>query len=57
MELKKPKQSGLVYHLDVRIEWLMADLAIKTSGATKAAVKTHYPVTVFNAIFSSQSRG
>ena len=51
MEWKRePKQSGFVYHLGVRIEWLMADLAIKTSGAAKAAVKTHYPVAVFNAI-------
>ena len=35
----------------------MADLAIRTSGATKAAVKTIYSVTVFNANFSAQSRG
>ena len=27
----------------MRIEWLMADLAIETSRAAKAAVKTHYP--------------
>ena len=35
----------------------MADLAIETSRAAKAAVKTHYPVPVLDAIFSNQSRG